>query len=107
MKNIILLTPLLLLSSCGPSATDVKAAEEKTVNSLAKPQVVGTLSDGRTLKRSFVYAAGCYTDTVYFVENQDGGATTTVNAERPQGKTTLHTVEVFVDGKRYSATKTE
>ena len=93
MKKILALAVLsLALVGCGP--TQGEAAYENQSN-FNNPMKVGTLPDGRAVSRiTVVIPNGIHDHYVYVVE---GGASTTVNRQVSQGKTTRTQTSAFLD----------
>lgn len=102
MKKVIALFIILsafVLSGCGPSQNEVPAVNREYL--AASGEVVGTLPDGREVKRWGVWSAsGNYWHTIYVV---DGATSISDNYQRPAGKTTVPATEatIIVNGRTY------
>jgi uncharacterized protein YceK len=102
LKIILSLAVVALLSGCGPSRTEVPGINERD---LARPgERVGTLPDGREVKRWEVYSpSGNYVHYIYVVENATSIST---NRLESQGKTQVNKTDVvIVNGKEYVPAK--
>lgn len=86
---------ILLLSSCSDS-------ERATANNFNNPETVGTLSDGRVVKRSEVERGGLnYSHWIYYVEQPNGETTISNNFAVQHGKTSSSHAVIYIDGVEY------
>lgn len=87
MKKILMAAiaaSTLLLTGCPATPEDIARAKAQTVSSFSNPEMVGRLSDGRSVKRVIVIIPNRHDQFVYFVDN----ATVSTNYEETHGKTT-------------------
>lgn len=87
MKKILMAAiaaSALLLAGCPATPEDIARAKSQTVSSFSNPELVGRLSDGRSVKRVVVTIPNRHDHYVYFVDN----ATVSTNYEETHGKTT-------------------
>jgi len=93
MKKILALAVLsLALVGCGPSQGEAVYQNQSNFNN---PMKVGTLPDGRAVSRITVAVPNqIHNHYVYVVE---GGGSTTVNHQVPEGKTTRTQTSAFLD----------
>lgn len=93
MKKIIALAVLsLALVGCGPSQGE---AVYENISNFNSPIKVGALPDGRVVSRiTVVVPNSMHNHYVYVVE---GGASTTVNRQVSQGKSTRTDTSAFLD----------
>jgi len=102
MKKIIALfivLSALILAGCGPSRNEVPSINRGSLSN--NGEVVGTLPDGREVKRWGVWSpSGNYWHTIYVV---DGATSVSDNYQRPAGKTTVPSTEatIIVNGRTY------
>lgn len=95
LRNLFCLGVLtFVLIGCGNSPEEQRY---KTSENLKRPEIIGTLPDGRVIQRVWVHQARRhYPHAVYFFAN--GGREITVNYPVPAGKTTRNEVIVLLDG---------
>lgn len=111
MKTLI--TSFLLslaLCSCDISEEIAKSNEEAkknqvnyTANSFKSPQVIGTLPDGRIVKRVTVYVG--YPDGVHYIYFVDNNVS--INFRHSDGEDGVHSTQVIIDGVSYAPTKAD
>jgi hypothetical protein len=93
LKNVFclgLLTSVLI--GCGYSKEEI---EYKTAENLKKPEIIGSLPDGRIIQRVWVNTRHHAHAVYFFIE---GGQEITVNYPVYSGKTTRNEVIVLLDG---------
>lgn len=95
----IALLSIGFLSGCGGRSPEL--CKQKTEYNFDHPHKVGVLN-GRELYRVRVVNYDIHDHYVYFFKNSDD--VITMNRTVSQGKTTINTVQVIIDGKPYIAT---
>lgn len=88
MKKTLLVLAVALSTLFLAGCESEQEAMFDTKQSFENPELIGTLPDGREVKRVVVYLADAHDQYVYFV---DGGGVT-VNREVSQGKMTRNMV---------------
>jgi len=92
MRFLLVFVLCIFLTGCSTYTPEQVVGINNTTLS-SGGEVVGTLSDGRELRRYEIYNQHERNHWVYVV-----GDTVTVNKTVRQGKTTSNRVEVFIDG---------
>jgi hypothetical protein len=100
--KLFLILFCLLIAGCGTPHNDPAIMAQNRVTLSGKGEQVGTLPDGREIRRYYINMGKLHDHWIYVTND-----TITINRTISQGKTTFNHVSVIINGIEYKPVEKE